>query len=87
MDAFCSIHKSAFYLRNLHLGNGFFLYSATEVEKTDKARCTDNDKLNITITIQGNDSFDVDDDDEDGLVEIYEEGTPVQIIVSFWYWW
>ncbi|KAE8573034.1 Putative Eukaryotic translation initiation factor 2-alpha kinase [Halyomorpha halys] len=65
-------------------GNGYFLYSAADVEKAETGLCSSNDKVNITIVIDNGEPTieDIDDEDEE------EKETPVQVImVSFWYWW
>lgn len=66
------------------LGNGYFLYSAADVEKAETGLCASNDKVNITIVIDNGEPTieDIDDDEDE------EKETPVQVImVSFWYWW
>lgn len=57
-------------------GNGFFLYSSNDLNKTQTAHC---DKDNATYEHSDNDTFDY---------QYSTADTPTQIIiVSLWYWW
>lgn len=76
---------SVLYASEYVNGNGYFLYSAADVEKAETGLCASNDKVNITIVIDNGEPTieDIDDEDEDE-----DKETPVQVImVSFWYWW
>lgn len=76
-----ALSQSVLYGADRFTGQGYFLYSNNDLNKTQKAICNNED--------------DIDDDDDAQLdnstfdaFSFIDDNTPVQIvIVSLWYWW